>query len=67
MQAAAYSIDIYCDVPDCYVTCELPEGHATATGQTYAQCRRQLQRAGWQVATFRGRGKDLCPEHNPRR
>ncbi len=54
MLVGGYTLDVYCDVPNCR---GIDQGYA----QTAWQCQRQLRQKGWVLNTHKGVA--YCPSH----
>jgi len=67
MRASGYSMDIYCDAPDCYKGGSISDGKAeygSFNGQrTETSCIKAARKDGWQIGTHR----DLCPKCRTRK
>lgn len=61
MQAACFSMDIYCDVKGC--TDGVSRTMSQFTGNTYSSVRGAARAAGWRVAMPGSNDPDLCPHH----
>ena len=60
MEAAGYTLDIYCDTEGCEYPSILHNG-ATFYAQTYAQCKKAARAKGWRWAKREGETINLCP------
>lgn len=64
--ASGYSIDAYCECEQCVTSID-PVGRwcrqemASAAGETYAECARELRHYGWYLS--RDRRHALAPGH----
>lgn len=67
MIVGCYTLDLYCDTPDCSHNTRLGWIPDTYTGQTEGQCNKQARADGWKIK--RKEGKAYCPDcnktHNP--